>query len=89
MKLNTKRTVLVGFAFLSICAFWQMYDNLIPKILTETFHMGESVSGMIMQRTTFLPCSCCRFLAGCLINAPPALAAAVPIFCSAPSRLSR
>ena len=45
MKLNTKRTVLVGFAFLSICAFWQMYDNLIPKILTETFHMGESVSG--------------------------------------------
>ena len=48
MKLNTKRTVLVGFAFLSICAFWQMYDNLIPKILTETFHMGESVSGMIM-----------------------------------------
>ena len=48
MKLNTKRTVLVGFAFLSICAFWQMYDNLIPKILTETFHMGESVSGIIM-----------------------------------------
>ena len=33
MKLDTKRTVLVGFAFLSICAFWQMYDNLVPKIL--------------------------------------------------------
>ena len=45
MKLDHKRTVLVGLAFLSICAFWQMYDNLIPKILTETFHMGESVSG--------------------------------------------
>ena len=29
MKLNTKRTVLVGFAFLSICAFWQMYDCLL------------------------------------------------------------
>ncbi len=42
MKLNTKRTILVGFAFFSICAFWQMYDNLIPKILTETFHIGES-----------------------------------------------
>ena len=26
MKLDTKRTVLVGFAFLSICAFWQMYN---------------------------------------------------------------
>ena len=54
MKLNTKRTVLVGFAFLSICAFWQMYDNLIPKILTETFHMGESVSGIIMAADNIL-----------------------------------
>ena len=54
MKLNTKRTVLVGFAFLSICAFWQMYDNLIPKILTETFGMGESVSGMIMAADNIL-----------------------------------
>ena len=48
MKLDTRRTIFVGFAFLSICAFWQMYDNLIPKILTETFGMGESISGMIM-----------------------------------------
>ena len=54
MKLNTKRTALVGFAFLSICAFWQMYDNLIPKILTETFHMGESVSGIIMAADNVL-----------------------------------
>ena len=54
MKLNTKRTVLVGFAFLSICAFWQMYDNLIPKILTETFGIGESVSGVIMAADNIL-----------------------------------
>ena len=54
MKLNTKRTVLVGFAFLSICAFWQMYDNLIPKILTETFGIGESVSGFIMAADNIL-----------------------------------
>ena len=54
MKLNTRRTVFVGFAFLSICAFWQMYDNLIPKILTETFGMGESVSGMIMAADNVL-----------------------------------
>ena len=54
MKLNTKRTVLVGFAFLSICAFWQMYDNLIPKILTETFHIGESISGVIMAADNVL-----------------------------------
>ena len=36
MKLDTKRTVLVGLAFLSICAFWQMYDNLVPLILTNS-----------------------------------------------------
>ena len=30
LKLNNKRTILVGLAFLSICSFWQMYDNLVP-----------------------------------------------------------
>ena len=54
MKLDTRRTVFVGFAFLSICAFWQMYDNLIPKILTETFGMGESICGMIMAADNVL-----------------------------------
>ena len=54
MKLNTKRTTLVGFAFLSICAFWQMYDNLVPKILTETFGIGESISGVIMASDNVL-----------------------------------
>ena len=33
MKLNTKRTLLVGLAFMSISAFWQVYDGLVPKIL--------------------------------------------------------
>ena len=54
MKLNTKRTVLVGFAFLAISAFWQMYDNLVPKILTETFGVGESISGVIMASDNVL-----------------------------------
>lgn len=48
MKLNYKRTVLIGFAFLSICSFWQMYDNIIPLILKDTFHLGETVTGVIM-----------------------------------------
>ncbi len=48
MKLNNKRTILVGLAFLSICAFWQMYDNVIPLILTKTFHMDESLTGAVM-----------------------------------------
>ena len=39
MKLSYKRTILVGLAFLSICSFWQMYDSVVPLILTKTFHM--------------------------------------------------
>ena len=31
-KLNYKRTFLIGLAFLSICSFWRMYDNIIPLI---------------------------------------------------------
>ena len=54
MKLNIKRTILVGFAFLSISSFWQMYDNLVPKILTETFGVGESISGVIMASDNVL-----------------------------------
>lgn len=48
MKLNYKRTILIGLAFLSICAFWQMYDGIVPLILTNTFHLNETLSGMIM-----------------------------------------
>ena len=48
MKLNTKRTVFVGFAFFLICVFWQAYDAIIPKILTDKFGMAQSVSGAVM-----------------------------------------
>ena len=54
MKLNNKRTFLVGLAFLSICAFWQMYDNIVPLILTNTFHLNETYSGMIMAADNVL-----------------------------------
>lgn len=48
MKLNYKRTFLIGLAFLSISSFWQMYDNVIPLILQNTFHLNESLIGAIM-----------------------------------------
>ena len=54
LKLNNKRTILVGLAFLSICAFWQMYDNLVPLILQGTFHMDESLTGVIMAADNIL-----------------------------------
>lgn len=48
MKLNYKRTMCVGFAFFLICAFWQAYDNIIPKILTDKFGMSQTWSGLVM-----------------------------------------
>ncbi|WP_026652229.1 MFS transporter [Butyrivibrio proteoclasticus] len=47
-KLNYGRTVLMGFAFLSICAFWQFYDNEIPRILKYTFNLKETATGVVM-----------------------------------------
>lgn len=49
MKLNFKKTFLIGLAFMSICAFWQLYDALIPLILRDTFHFGDTFSGVIMS----------------------------------------
>ena len=54
LKLNNRRTILVGLAFLSICSFWQMYDNLVPLILKNTFHMDESLTGAIMAADNIL-----------------------------------
>ncbi|WP_313133041.1 MFS transporter [Anaerocolumna sp.] len=47
-RLNYVRTFFIGFAFLSICAFWQLYDNIIPLILSNTFHLDEILTGVIM-----------------------------------------
>ncbi len=49
MKLNSKRTLLVGLAFMAICAFWQIYDSIVPLILKETFDLNDSISGIVMS----------------------------------------
>lgn len=49
MKLNYKRTILVGFAFFLISAFWQAYDAIVPLILTNKFGMSQGNSGFIMS----------------------------------------
>ena len=48
MKLNYKRTILIGFAFMAISAFWQVYDNIIPLILKYNFNIGDTLSGGIL-----------------------------------------
>ena len=54
MKLNYKRTICVGFAFFLICTFWQAYDTIIPKILTDRFGMSQTLSGVIMALDNIL-----------------------------------
>ena len=48
MKLNYKRTLLVGFAFFLISLFWQAYDSTVPLLLTNKFGMSQGWSGVIM-----------------------------------------
>ncbi len=54
MKLNYKRTILVGFAFFLISAFWQAYDATIPVTLTNKFGMSQGWSGVIMALDNIL-----------------------------------
>ncbi len=54
MKLNYRRTFFIGLAFLSISAFWQMYDNIIPLMMQNTFGLGETVTGMLMAMDNVL-----------------------------------
>ena len=37
LKLNIKRTMLIGFAFFGILLLWQVYDSWCPTLLTELF----------------------------------------------------
>lgn len=54
MKLNTKRTFFIGLAFMSICAFWQLYDQMIPLMLDQTFHLSATTIGVIMSMDNIL-----------------------------------
>lgn len=54
MKLNYKRTILVGMAFFLITAFWQAYDAIVPLILTNHFGLPQSASGTIMSLDNIL-----------------------------------
>ena len=54
MKLNIRRTMLVGLAFLSICAFWEMYDFTTPLVLKNTYHLGDTWAGVVMAMDNIL-----------------------------------
>ncbi len=54
MKLNVKRTLLTGLAFMSISAFWQLYDSVIPLILKNNFALEDGFAGFIMALDNIL-----------------------------------
>lgn len=54
MKLNYKKTLYVGLAFLLISMFWQTYDNLIGKILIDKFGLNQFSSGFVMALDNIL-----------------------------------
>ena len=49
MKLNYKRTILVGMAFFVITAFWAAYDAIIPLILLNHYGLPHTISGAVMS----------------------------------------
>ena len=54
MKLNYKRTILVGFAFFLISAFWQAYDAIVPLALNYQYGLPHTVSGVVMSLDNIL-----------------------------------
>lgn len=54
MKLNYWRTTIIGLAFMSICAFWQLYEGIVPLILKDTFKIGDTLAGVIMALDNIL-----------------------------------
>lgn len=48
MKLDYKKTIYIGLAFLIISMFWQVYDNIIAKMLINSFGFNQTVSGFIL-----------------------------------------
>ncbi len=54
MKLDYKRTILVGLAFLTISSFWQLYDFVIPLIMLKAFAIGDTLAGVIMSLDNIL-----------------------------------
>ena len=48
LKLDIKRTILVGFAFFGIMCFWEVYDYIMPLILNTRFGLNSWQYGLIM-----------------------------------------
>lgn len=54
MKLNLKRTLLVGIAFMTISSFWQLYDFAVPLMLKNDLGVNDTWSGVVMSLDNIL-----------------------------------
>ena len=54
IKLDYKRTIYIGLAFLTITMFWQTYDSVIAKILIDKYGLSQATSGVVMALDNML-----------------------------------
>ena len=64
LKLDFKRTLKVGFAFLGIMLFWEVYDYIMPLILSNYFGLNASQYGIIMGLDNLLAIFLLPFFGG-------------------------
>ena len=47
-KLDNRAIALASLPFMGMISFWQVYDGIVPKMLTGTFGLSNSLTGSIM-----------------------------------------
>lgn len=47
-RLDVKSVALVSLPFMGMISFWQVYDGIVPKILTDTFGLSDTLTGAVM-----------------------------------------
>jgi Na+/melibiose symporter-like transporter len=45
---DAKHVMLAALPFMGMISFWQVFDGLVPKILTDTFGLSNTVTGIVM-----------------------------------------
>ena len=47
-KLDNRAIARASLPFMGMISFWQVYDGIVPKMLTNTFGLSNSLTGAIM-----------------------------------------
>lgn len=43
-----KRCAIASLPFMGMISFWQVFDGLVPKMLTQTFGLSNWLTGVVM-----------------------------------------